>query len=197
MLCTFDPGRRAVLTTDDSNLAVAAILTQPDEKSRQHPVAYESRKLTAAEQNYPARVLELLAVVHALQVFNLKQYLRGAASWGVWVRLRSADGQSDDHVAEDEPASEQDVRPLARRDGGLPLRRDAPAGGAESGRSADAAGLRGRARAGGVYRGPGPGESARAVFSSGARCADLGGARRHSHWVGGEPPGGRGYVRRR
>ena len=68
MLRTFDPARRAVLTTDASNLAVAAILTQPDDEGRQHPVAYESRKLTAAEQNYPAHVLELLAVVHALRV---------------------------------------------------------------------------------------------------------------------------------
>jgi hypothetical protein len=43
-----------VLTTDASNVAVAAILTQPDDEGHQHPVAYESRKLTAAEQNYQA-----------------------------------------------------------------------------------------------------------------------------------------------
>ncbi len=30
VLCTFDPTRRAVFTTDASNIAVAAILTQPD-----------------------------------------------------------------------------------------------------------------------------------------------------------------------
>jgi hypothetical protein len=48
-----------VLTTDASNIAVAAILTPLDDDSRQHPVAYESRKLTAAERNYPAHVLEL------------------------------------------------------------------------------------------------------------------------------------------
>ena len=62
VLRTFDPARRAVLTTDASNVAVAAILTQPDDEGHQQPVAYESRKLTAAEQNYPAHVLELLAV---------------------------------------------------------------------------------------------------------------------------------------
>ncbi len=60
VLCKFDPARRAVLTTDASNMAVAAILTQPDDEGRQHPVAYENRKLTAADQNYPAHVLELL-----------------------------------------------------------------------------------------------------------------------------------------
>ncbi len=46
------------------------MLTQPDDEGRQHPVAYESRKLTADERNYPAHVLELLAVVHALRVLK-------------------------------------------------------------------------------------------------------------------------------
>ncbi len=75
MLRTLDPHRRAVLTTDASGIAGAAILTQPDDEGRQHPVAYESRKLTAAERNNPAHVLELLAVVHALRAF--KHYLLG------------------------------------------------------------------------------------------------------------------------
>ena len=78
VLRTFDPGRRAVLTTDASGIAVAAILTQPDDEGQQHPVAYESRKLTAAERNYPAHVLELLAVVHALRAF--KHYLLGGGA---------------------------------------------------------------------------------------------------------------------
>ena len=78
VLRTFDPARRAVLTTDASNIAVAAILTQPDDEGRQHPVAYESRKLTAAERNYPAHVLELLAVVHALRAF--RHYLLGGGA---------------------------------------------------------------------------------------------------------------------
>ena len=34
VLRTFDPARRAVLTADTSNLAVAAILTQPDDEGR-------------------------------------------------------------------------------------------------------------------------------------------------------------------
>jgi hypothetical protein len=78
VLRNFDPSRRAILTTDASSLAVAAILTQPDDEGRQHPVAYESRKLTAAERNYPAHVLELLAVVHALRVF--RHYLLGSGA---------------------------------------------------------------------------------------------------------------------
>ncbi len=47
VLRTFDPARRAVLTTDASNVAIAAILTQPDDEGLQHPAAYDSRKLTA------------------------------------------------------------------------------------------------------------------------------------------------------
>jgi hypothetical protein len=78
VLRTFDPRRRAVLTTDASGLAVAAILTQPDDAGHQHPVAYESRKLTAAERNYPAHILELLAVVHALRIF--RHYLLGSGA---------------------------------------------------------------------------------------------------------------------
>jgi hypothetical protein len=78
VLRTFDPTRRAVLTTDASNVAVAAILTQPDDEGHQHPVAYESRKLTAAERNYPAHVLELLAVFHTLRAF--RHYLLGGGA---------------------------------------------------------------------------------------------------------------------
>jgi hypothetical protein len=41
-------------------------------------VAYESRKLTAAERNYPGHVLELLALVHALRAF--RHYLLGGGA---------------------------------------------------------------------------------------------------------------------
>ena len=59
VLRTFDPCRRAVLTTDASSLAVAAILTQPDDEGHQHPVAYENRKPTTAERNYPDHILRI------------------------------------------------------------------------------------------------------------------------------------------
>ena len=49
VLRTFDSALRAVLTMDASIVSVEAILTEPDEEGRQHPVAYESSKLTAAE----------------------------------------------------------------------------------------------------------------------------------------------------
>ena len=83
---TLDPARWAVLTTDASNIAVAVILTQPYDAEHQHPVAYESRKLTAAERYYPAHVLELLAVVHALRVQALPAGRWGASAGGLLVR---------------------------------------------------------------------------------------------------------------
>ena len=78
VLRTFDSRRRSVLTTDASEQAISAVLTQPDDDGHHHPVAYESRKLTPAEQAYPAHVLELLAVVHALRVF--RHYLLGSGA---------------------------------------------------------------------------------------------------------------------
>ena len=54
VLRTFDQASQAVFTTDASNITVAAILTQQDNEGLQHLVANESRKLTVAEQNYPA-----------------------------------------------------------------------------------------------------------------------------------------------
>ena len=73
-----------MLTTDVSIrvIAVAAILTQPDDEDRQHPEAYKSRKLIAVERYHPAhvrRVLELLAMLHSLLVFQ--HYLLGG--WAV------------------------------------------------------------------------------------------------------------------
>ncbi len=54
--------------------------SQPDDDfdGQQHPVADESRTLTAAERNYPAHVLALLAAAHALRV--LKHYLLGSGA---------------------------------------------------------------------------------------------------------------------
>lgn len=46
---------------DSSNKAVGCTMVQND-----HPVAFESRKLSAAELNYPIHDKELLAIIHAL-----------------------------------------------------------------------------------------------------------------------------------
>ena len=65
-------------------------------------------------------------------------------------RLGPTDRQAGDHVAQDEQAPQQDVRPLARRDRGLPLRRDAPARRTQPDGPAAATRFRRRRRAGSV-----------------------------------------------
>ena len=61
--------------TDASGFAIGAVLMQDQGKGLQ-PIAYESKKMTPAECNYPVHEQELLAVVHALKIW--KCYLEGA-----------------------------------------------------------------------------------------------------------------------
>ena len=49
--------------TDASHLAVGATLTQKDADGRDRVIAYMSRKLNSAEQNYTANDRELLGVI--------------------------------------------------------------------------------------------------------------------------------------
>ena len=68
VLSTFDQTLWQWVATDSSQTDIAATLTQVDTEGNHQPVAFESRRLMAAEQTYPAHNLELLAVVHALRV---------------------------------------------------------------------------------------------------------------------------------
>ena len=45
---------------------MGAVLSQIQDDG-EHPIAYESRKMNAAEMNYPTHARELLAVIHALE----------------------------------------------------------------------------------------------------------------------------------
>ena len=51
-----------MLETDASNRAIGAVLLQDG-----RPVAYESKKLDRAQQNYSAYERELYAIIHALK----------------------------------------------------------------------------------------------------------------------------------
>ena len=69
-----DPTKPFIVTTDASDYAIGAVLSQKQGKGEQ-PVAYESRKLSPAEQNYAVHEKELLAIIHAIRTWRM--YLEG------------------------------------------------------------------------------------------------------------------------
>ena len=69
-----DQSRPYIVTTDASDYAMGAVLSQVWDDG-EHPVAFESRKMNPAEQNYPTHERELLAVIHALRTW--RHYLLG------------------------------------------------------------------------------------------------------------------------
>ena len=73
----FDPRLRIRVETDASTFAIAAILSQLFEDGLWHPVAFWSRKMIAAEQNYETHDQELLAIVMAFKQW--RHYVEGAA----------------------------------------------------------------------------------------------------------------------
>jgi len=62
------------VTTDASDIAISAVLNQNQGRGMQ-PIAFESRKLSVHELNYPIHEKELLAIVHALKIWRI--YLEG------------------------------------------------------------------------------------------------------------------------
>lgn len=55
---------------DASDVGVGAVLLQKDDNGVWHPLAYESRKLSPQERNYPAQERELLSILHALRTWR-------------------------------------------------------------------------------------------------------------------------------
>ena len=59
------------VSTDASDFALGGVLEQETVPGSWHPIAFTSRRLTAAEKNYTALERETLAVVHALRTWRI------------------------------------------------------------------------------------------------------------------------------
>jgi hypothetical protein len=64
------------LEVDMSGFAIGAVLLQKKEDGKRHPIAYFSKTLNKAQQNYDMANLELLAVVMSLD--NWRSFLAGS-----------------------------------------------------------------------------------------------------------------------
>ncbi|CAI7872131.1 unnamed protein product [Closterium sp. NIES-53] len=64
-----DPSWPFEVVTDASDFAIGAVLLQ-DFGNGLQPIAYESRKLQAAERNYPIHDKEMLAIIHAFKLWR-------------------------------------------------------------------------------------------------------------------------------
>ena len=62
-----EPGKPFLIETDASEWAIGYVLYQLDSSNQYHPVAFDGRKLQAAELNYPVHEKELLAIKEALR----------------------------------------------------------------------------------------------------------------------------------
>lgn len=67
-------GQNFTLETDASIRGIGAVLSQKQADGRSHPVAFASRGLSAAEQNYSITDLESLAVVWGVSHFRAYLY---------------------------------------------------------------------------------------------------------------------------
>ena len=74
VLCIPDPALPFTITTDASDFAVGAVLSQ-DQGNGAQPVAFTSRKMNEHEWNYATHEKETLAVIHALKKWHV--YLEG------------------------------------------------------------------------------------------------------------------------
>ena len=76
ILSTPIEGRKLKVSTDASDMCIGAVLQQQEEDGSFKPLAFESRKLNAAEKRYPVHERELLSIVHALKTW--RHFLMGS-----------------------------------------------------------------------------------------------------------------------
>ena len=65
-----DYNKEFILITDASGIGLGAVLSQYNDDNREVVIAYASKSLVGAEQNYPITELECLAVIWAVQHFH-------------------------------------------------------------------------------------------------------------------------------
>ncbi|SGZ27897.1 BQ5605_C026g10216 [Microbotryum silenes-dioicae] len=75
ILCHFNPLLPSIIETDASDFAISGILSQVTD-GHLRPVAFMSRKMLPAEQNYEIHDKELLAIVECIKIW--RHYLEGS-----------------------------------------------------------------------------------------------------------------------
>lgn len=76
VLTSPDPDKQYILCTDASTKGVGAVLCQLDDREQEKPIAYFSKKLKKHQMSYTVTELELLAIVSAIEHFQI--YLTGS-----------------------------------------------------------------------------------------------------------------------
>ena len=67
VLAHFDPDREILIETDASDYVSAGVMSQHDDNSILHPVAFFSKKHTPIECNYEICDKELMAIIHCFE----------------------------------------------------------------------------------------------------------------------------------
>ena len=87
MLQFFNPAKPIRIETDASDLTIGAYLLQPKDNGKWHPIAYYSRKMSSAEQNYDIADKELLTIITALEEWYI--YIKGAVKTIIYMDHRN------------------------------------------------------------------------------------------------------------
>lgn len=78
-----DDSRPFQIEADSSDFATGAVLSQPSDDGKWHPVAFMSKSLNAVEWNYEIHDKEMLAIIRALEEW--RHYLEGARhNFEIW-----------------------------------------------------------------------------------------------------------------
>ena len=70
VLLTPDMSKPFKVETDASDYGIGCVISQEDNNGNWRPIAFESKKLSKAEQSYPAQERELLGILHALRTWR-------------------------------------------------------------------------------------------------------------------------------